>query len=78
MLNELLLVLKFIYEQKVIYRDLKLENIICCSFILEIIGWMININKLVLVDFGAVKVIIGIFLMQLGIIIGSLEYVVLE
>ncbi|ABG52742.1 serine/threonine protein kinase with WD40 repeats [Trichodesmium erythraeum IMS101] len=78
MLNELLPVLKFIHEQKVIHRDLKPENIICRSSTPETIGWMTNTNKLVLVDFGAAKVITGTSLMQPGTIIGSPEYVAPE
>ncbi|NES02669.1 MAG: protein kinase [Okeania sp. SIO2F4] len=77
-LNELLPVLQFIHEHKVIHRDIKPENIIRRSSIPQTTGWMTNTNRLVLVDFGAAKVITGTSLMQPGTIIGSPEYVAPE
>ena len=77
-LNELLPVLQFIHEHKVIHRDVKPENIICRSSLPQATGWMTNTNRLVLVDFGAAKVITGTSLMQPGTIIGSPEYVAPE
>ncbi|NEP81342.1 MAG: protein kinase [Okeania sp. SIO3B3] len=77
-LNELLPVLQFIHEHKVIHRDIKPENIIRRNFPPQTTGWMTNNNQLVLVDFGAAKVITGTSLMQPGTIIGSPEYVAPE
>ncbi|MDE5080739.1 MAG: protein kinase [Trichodesmium sp. St15_bin1_1] len=77
-LNELLPVLQFIHEHKVIHRDIKPENIICRSSLPQTTGWRTNTNRLVLVDFGAAKVITGTSLMQPGTIIGSPEYVAPE
>ena len=77
-LDELLPVLQFIHEHKVIHRDIKPENIIRRSVPPEATGWMTNNNQLVLVDFGAAKVITGTSLMQPGTIIGSPEYVAPE
>ena len=77
-LNELLPVLQFIHEHKVIHRDVKPENIICRSSLPQVTGWMTNPNRLVLVDFGAAKVITGTSLVQQGTIIGSPEYVAPE
>ncbi|MEB3340668.1 protein kinase [Okeania sp.] len=77
-LNELLPVLQFIHEHKVIHRDIKPENIIRRNSPPQVTGWMNNTNQLVLVDFGAAKVITGTSLMQPGTIIGSPEYVAPE
>ncbi|MGB3508465.1 MAG: serine/threonine-protein kinase [Microcoleaceae cyanobacterium] len=77
-LDELLPVLQFIHDHKVIHRDIKPENIIRRSSPPETTGWMNNNNQLVLVDFGAAKVITGTALMQPGTIIGSPEHVAPE
>ena len=63
LLHDLLPVLKFIHERQVIHRDIKPENII------RRIG-----GQLVLVDFGASKVVTGTALARTGTLIGSAGY----
>ncbi|MET0114636.1 protein kinase domain-containing protein [Limnospira fusiformis] len=68
-LDELLPVLQFIHSHKVIHRDIKPENIIrrrCSSKGSE--------NSLVLVDFGAAKLVTGGLLPKTGTLIGSAAY----
>lgn len=63
MLNDLLPALQFVHERQVIHRDIKPENIIR-----RISG------QLVLVDFGASKVLTGTALARTGTLIGSAGY----
>ena len=63
LLNELLLILQFVHEQKVIHRDIKPENIIR----------RYSDGSLVLVDFGAAKHS-ATALVRTGTIIGSAAY----
>ena len=67
-LNDLLPVLKFIHERQVIHRDIKPANIIRRSLD----------GRLVLVDFGAAKLVSAIEQYKLGTSIGSPEYVAPE
>lgn len=64
LLNELLLILQFVHEQKVIHRDIKPENIIRRK----------GDGSLVLVDFGAAKHTCETTLGRTGTIIGSAAY----
>ncbi|MBD2136773.1 serine/threonine protein kinase [Anabaena sp. FACHB-1237] len=68
LLNDLLPVLQFCHNKKVIHRDIKPENIIRRS----------SDNKLVIVDFGAAKSATATALNQTGTSIGSPEYVAPE
>ncbi len=63
LLNDLLPVLKFVHKSKVIHRDIKPENIIRRTT-----------GKLVLVDFGAAKLVEKKGLPQTATIIGSAAY----
>ena len=63
LLNDLLPVLQFVHKSQVIHRDIKPENIIRRTT-----------GKLVLVDFGAAKVVEKKGLPQTGTIIGSAAY----
>lgn len=63
LLQELLSVLAFIHERQVIHRDIKPENMIARPA-----------APLVLVDFGAAKVVTGTTLSQTGTLIGSASY----
>lgn len=63
LLNDLLPVLQFIHKSKVIHRDIKPENIIRRTK-----------GQLVLVDFGAAKLVEKSGLPQTGTIIGSAAY----
>lgn len=67
-LNDLLPVLQFVHEQQVIHRDIKPENVIRRK----------SDRKLVLVDFGASKIVTGTALQRTGTSIGSPEYVAPE
>ncbi len=67
LLDELLPVLNFIHARQIIHRDIKPENIIQKPD-----------KKLVLVDFGAAKVVTNLDLLQVGTSIGSAEYVAPE
>jgi serine/threonine protein kinase len=64
-LVELLPVVNFIHDKLVIHRDIKPENIIREK----------STDKLVLVDFGAAKLLTGTALIKQGTTIGSPEYV---
>ena len=64
LLTDLLPVLGFVHQDRIIHRDIKPENIILNSN-----------NKLVLVDFGAAKILDSKLLQKTGTIIGSAEYV---
>jgi serine/threonine protein kinase len=64
-LDDLLPLLQFIHSQNVIHRDIKPENIIRRK----------SDYKLVLVDFGASKMVTGTALMRQGTSIGSPEFV---
>jgi len=68
LLNDLLPVLQFVHQQQVIHRDIKPENIIRRE----------RDRKLVLVDFGASKVVTNTALYKTGTSIGSPEYVAPE
>ena len=64
LLQDLLSVLQFVHENKIIHRDIKPENII-----------KRNIDgKFILVDFGAAKVVVNTSLSVVGTVIGSAEY----
>ncbi len=67
-LKDLLPVLQFIHERKVIHRDIKPENIIRRFNTKKPIG------NLVLVDFGAAKLVTGGMLPKTGTIIGSAAF----
>ena len=64
LLNDLLLVLRFVHDHNIIHRDIKPSNIIrrSCD------------RQLVLVDFGAAKLITGLTLELNGTVIGSAGY----
>ncbi len=64
LLQDLLLVLHYIHDRKVIHRDIKPSNIIRRS----------DDGKLVLIDFGVAKLLSDTALLQTGTIIGSPEY----
>ncbi|MFB2898311.1 protein kinase [Aerosakkonemataceae cyanobacterium BLCC-F50] len=64
LLNDLLLVLRFVHERKIIHRDIKPANIIRRS----------SDRQLVLVDFGAAKLTSGLALELTGTVIGSAGY----
>lgn len=66
--EDLLPVLKFIHDRQVIHRDIKPENIIRRN----------SDGRLVLVDFGAAKLVTGIDQYKTGTSIGSPEYVAPE
>jgi serine/threonine protein kinase len=68
LLLDLLPVLDFIHQRQVIHRDIKPENIIRRA----------QDNKLVLVDFGAAKVVTPVNRSVTGTMIGSAEYVAPE
>ncbi|WP_449420756.1 protein kinase domain-containing protein [Phormidium nigroviride] len=68
MLLELLPVLKFIHEQKIIHRDIKPENIMRRS----------SDGLLVLIDFGVSKELSGTVMSRLGTQIGSQGYAPIE
>ncbi len=68
LLDDLLPVLKFIHEHKIIHRDIKPENIIRRH----------EDSHLVLVDFGAAKLVTAIAPLTTGTSIGSPEYVAPE
>ncbi|HEY9864755.1 MAG TPA: serine/threonine-protein kinase [Candidatus Obscuribacterales bacterium] len=67
-LKDLLPVLQFIQEHKVIHRDIKPENII------RRFDDKKNTGNLVLVDFGAAKLVTGGMLPKTGTMIGSAAY----
>ena len=64
LLNDLLPVLQFVHQHQVIHRDIKPENIIRRR----------SNSQLVLVDFGASKVVTGTALARTGTAIGSAGY----
>jgi len=68
LLNDLLPVLQFVHQEQVIHRDIKPENIIRRK----------SDRKLIIVDFGASKVVTGTSLYKPGTSIGSPEYVAPE
>ncbi|WP_445302339.1 MULTISPECIES: SUMF1/EgtB/PvdO family nonheme iron enzyme [unclassified Microcoleus] len=68
LLLELLPVLKFIHEQKIIHRDIKPENIMCRR----------SDGVLVLIDFGVSKQLSGTVISRQGTQIGSHGYAPLE
>ncbi len=63
-LGDILPVLKFVHENKVIHRDIKPENIIIRA----------SDKKICLVDFGASKVVENTRLSVTGTVIGSAQY----
>jgi serine/threonine protein kinase len=67
-LKDLLPVLQFIQEHKVIHRDIKPENII------RRFNGKKTTGNLVLVDFGAAKLVTGGMLPKTGTVIGSAAY----
>jgi serine/threonine protein kinase len=68
LLSEILPILEFIHSKQVIHRDIKPENIIRRK----------ADNKLILVDFGAAKLLTPFNRSMTGTIIGSAEYVAPE
>lgn len=66
-LKDLLPVLEFVHQCKIIHRDIKPENIICRRD-----------GTLFLVDFGAATVLTGKLLQQTGTVMGSPEYMAPE
>jgi serine/threonine protein kinase len=68
LLDDLLPVLKFIHDHKVIHRDIKPENIIHRN----------SDSRFVLVDFGAAKLVRELDQLKIGTLIGSPEYVAPE
>lgn len=68
LLKDLLPVLEFIHSHKIVHRDLKPENIIRRRALSETAG------NLVLVDFGAAKLMTGGMLPKTGTMIGSAAY----
>ncbi len=78
LLKDLLPVLQFVHKSKVIHRDLKPENIIRRGFYQENSGETevkkANKNQLVLVDFGAAKIVQKSGLPKTGTVIGSAAY----
>jgi serine/threonine protein kinase len=75
LLLDLLPVLQFIHDRQVIHRDIKPENILRRRVYPSPSETHKNIGSLVLVDFGASKVISGTSLGQSGTTIGSAGYV---
>jgi serine/threonine protein kinase len=69
LLLDLLPVLQFIHEREVIHRDVKPENIIRRQATEIPNGW-----QLVLVDFGASKIVTSANIAKTGTFIGSAEY----
>lgn len=89
LLDNLLPVLKFIHDHQIIHRDIKPENIIFRTFLptvspLNQAGTYtkrfgeVEKSRLVIVDFGAAKLITGGNSLQSGTRIGSPEYVAPE
>ena len=89
LLDDLLPVLKFIHDHQIIHRDIKPENIIRRSSLptvspLNQAGTHtrrfgeVEKSQLVLVDFGAAKLITGVNALNAGTRIGSPEYVAPE
>jgi serine/threonine protein kinase len=68
LLKDLLPVLEFIHSHKIVHRDLKPENIVRRRALSETAG------NLVLVDFGAAKLMTGGMLPKTGTMIGSAAY----
>ncbi len=68
LLNDLLPVLQFVHNHKVIHRDIKPDNII------RRFGSKKSSGNLVLVDFGAAKLVTGGMLPKTGTMIGSAAY----
>ncbi|MEG5021014.1 bifunctional serine/threonine-protein kinase/formylglycine-generating enzyme family protein [Microcoleus sp. AT8-B5] len=68
LLLELLPVLKFVHEQKIVHRDIKPENIMCRR----------SDGVLVLIDFGVSKQLSGTVISRQGTQIGSHGYAPLE
>jgi WD40 repeat protein len=75
LLNDLLPLLEFIHQRRVIHRDIKPENIICPG---GDASWSRGGARLVLVDFGASKYATGAALARTGTVIGSAGYVAPE
>lgn len=71
-LNELLRILQFCHQKQIIHRDIKPENIIRRQNPAKLKG------QIVLVDFGASKVVTQASMQQTGTSIGSPEYVAPE
>ncbi|MDY6901269.1 MAG: serine/threonine-protein kinase [Cyanobacteriota bacterium] len=71
-LNELLRILQFCHQKQIIHRDIKPENIIRRQNPAKLRG------QIVLVDFGASKVVTQASMNQTGTSIGSPEYVAPE
>lgn len=67
LLQDLLNILKFVHQHKVIHRDVKPENIIQCED-----------GKVVLIDFGVSKQLTNTVITQRGSMIGSWGYAPLE
>jgi serine/threonine protein kinase len=78
LLNNLLPVLEFIHQHRVIHRDIKPENIIRRRLFLDPFIASSSKVEFVLVDFGAAKHATGSALVKTGTSIGSAEYVAPE
>ncbi len=79
LLDDLLPVLQFIHQHRVIHRDIKPANIIRRSALSHPTSHIGSFpGQLVLVDFGAAKVVTSTQLPVLGTIIGSPEYIAPE
>jgi serine/threonine protein kinase len=72
LLKDLLPVLQFIHEQRIIHRDIKPDNLIRRDHNLE------NNNQIVLIDFGIAKQLSQATQLQTGTIIGTPEYMAPE
>jgi len=77
LLDEMLPVLQFIHDHKVIHRDIKPENIIRLNHRFPLVEDFRE-NQLVLVDLGAAQQVNDLEVLPPGIITGSAEYVAPE
>ncbi|MGL5080482.1 MAG: protein kinase domain-containing protein [Microcoleaceae cyanobacterium] len=79
LLNDLLPVLQFVHQNQVIHRDIKPANIIRRrGLTTQTTGVHAKPGELVLVDFGAAKVVTQAQLPGMGTVIGSPEYIAPE